>query len=341
MARLPILRLSSVLIPSTALALLGLTLAPAASAQDEGGVNFSVSPRMYITSLDAGAYAETATGVLGGLSLTFGPAGGNWDISLNALDGSGDSDFSSLAESPFAGWAQSGEYEFDRADYEILYRYRLEDSPVEVSVLRPDNGQRASLSFPRTWFAEAIRLLMYRAESARSIPYLVHLAYGGDFEILAQFVVDRRYARDVGGDTIGMLLSITCPEDLARIDESRIPELTGGTFAGDERVRQQMAACEFWPTAKLPRRFGDPVTSDVPALLWSGSQDPVTPPKWGDEAAAHLENSLHLVIPAAHMIGGRCVDKLSRRFLKRASVRGLKKQRCLEGIALPEFDVPN
>ena len=127
MARLPILRLSSVLIPSTALALLGLTLAPAASAQDEGGVNFSVSPRMYITSLDAGAYAETATGVLGGLSLTFGPAGGNWDISLNALDGSGDSDFSSLAESPFAGWAQSGEYEFDRADYEILYRYRLVD----------------------------------------------------------------------------------------------------------------------------------------------------------------------------------------------------------------------
>ena len=134
MARLPILRMTRVLIPSMALATLGIMLAPVASAQDEGGVNFSISPRIYVTSLDAGAFAETATGVLGGLSLTIGPAGGNWDISLNALDGSGDSDFGFLAESPFSGWGQSGEYEFDRADYEILYRYRLEDSPVYIGI---------------------------------------------------------------------------------------------------------------------------------------------------------------------------------------------------------------
>ena len=132
MASLPILRMTRVLVPSSALALLGLTLAPVASAQDEGGVNISVSPRLYVTALDAGAFAETATGVLGGLSVTVGPAGRNWDISLNGLAGSGDSDFGALALSPISGWGQSGTYEYDRADYEILYRYRLEDSPVYV-----------------------------------------------------------------------------------------------------------------------------------------------------------------------------------------------------------------
>jgi hypothetical protein len=71
---------------------------------------------------------------MGGLSLTFSPAGSNWDITLNGLNGSGDSDFTDLSESFGAGWGQSGQYDIDRKDYEILYRYRLEESPIYLGL---------------------------------------------------------------------------------------------------------------------------------------------------------------------------------------------------------------
>ena len=132
MARLPILRTTRVMVPSTALALLGLTVGPVASAQDDGGFNFSISPRAYLTAVDASEWSETTTAFMGGLSLTFGPVGGNWDLTVNGLSGSGDSDFTFLSENPILGWGQSGTYEFDRVDYEIVYRYRLEDSPVFI-----------------------------------------------------------------------------------------------------------------------------------------------------------------------------------------------------------------
>ena len=47
-----------------------------------------------------------------------------------------------------------------------------------------------------------------------------------------------------------------------------------------------------------------PVSVEAPVLLFSGTLDPVTGPRWGERAAAHLPNSLHLVVPGAHGVDG-------------------------------------
>jgi len=57
----------------------------------------------------------------------------------------------------------------------------------------------------------------------------------------------------------------------------------------------------------VPADYGDPISVDLPVLMFSGSQDPVIPPQWGEEAARHLPNSLHLTFPAAHRVAGPCV----------------------------------
>ncbi len=62
---------------------------------------------------------------------------------------------------------------------------------------------------------------------------------------------------------------------------------------------------------------------DVPVLLLSGTHDPVTPPRWGAEAASHLPNSLHVVVPAAHGVNVPRVTRLQREFLDQASVEKL------------------
>jgi pimeloyl-ACP methyl ester carboxylesterase len=61
----------------------------------------------------------------------------------------------------------------------------------------------------------------------------------------------------------------------------------------------------------------------VPTLLISATSDPVTPPRWGEEAVRHLPNSLHVVAPEAHGVDGDCIVGIQQAFLETASVKGL------------------
>jgi hypothetical protein len=128
------IRIRGLSILSVVLALLGILISPIASAQDNDGANVAISPRAYFTFIDTSDYSEVAEVLMGGLSVTFGPAGGNWDLTLNALIGSGDSDWTALSENPFTGWGQTGQFDIDRADYEVLWRYRLKDSPIYIGL---------------------------------------------------------------------------------------------------------------------------------------------------------------------------------------------------------------
>ena len=82
--------------------------------------------------------------------------------------------------------------------------------------------------------------------------------------------------------------------------------------------------------------YGDPIESNVPALLWSGAVDPFNAPEWGEEAVRHLPNGLHLVVPGTHIAAGTCVDDVNRSFLDRGTVEGLDTS-CTLDITLPPF----
>jgi pimeloyl-ACP methyl ester carboxylesterase len=101
-------------------------------------------------------------------------------------------------------------------------------------------------------------------------------------------------------------------------------------------VRQQIAACDVWPRGEIPAEYGEPVSADVPVLLFSGTIDPVTGPRWGEEAASHLPRSLHLVVPGAHGVDGRCTNDISRRFLESGSLEALDTS-CVANLRLPPF----
>ena len=111
---------------------------------------------------------------------------------------------------------------------------------------------------------------------------------------------------------------------------------TAGTFLGDLRVRTQRAACAEWPRRETPDGAGEPVVSDVPALLLSGAYDPATAPRWGTVAARTLSNSVHVTIPAAHTADAPCVDRILGEFLDRAAVQGLDTS-CVGEMRLAPF----
>lgn len=112
----------------TSLASLFLPMSTSAAAE---GMSFAISPRAYLTSIATSDYSEITRVPLAGLSVTFGPKGGDWDLTINGLVGSGDSSLTFLSDMVW-GLQNGGDFEIDRVDYEALYRYRLQDSPVYI-----------------------------------------------------------------------------------------------------------------------------------------------------------------------------------------------------------------
>jgi pimeloyl-ACP methyl ester carboxylesterase len=191
---------------------------------------------------------------------------------------------------------------------------RLDVKPAATFVAHPVTGARVAVTLSREAFLEALRVVMYSGVRNRQVPILIHRAYEGDLEPFAEIGVssERSLRRSLA---LGHLLSVTCAEDVDRITEQEMVAIAGGTLAGEGRVRGQKKMCAFWPRSDVPMDYGDPVGADVPTLLLSGTLDPATPPRWGDEAASHLPRSLHLVVPGAHGVGGGCLTEIQRRFL--------------------------
>ncbi len=218
---------------------------------------------------------------------------------------------------------------------------RLETKPQQVTITNPrgthPNEIQAKVS--RAVFAEHIRVLMYFSGTHRMVPLVIHSAYEGDFEPYFDLAI-KRNAGSINWLAMGMLLCVTAAEDVARIDPDIVEPETRDTFLGDARVRAQMAIADFWPKSDLPANFADPVSVDVPTLLFSGSYDPVTPPRFGEDAARHLPNSLHLVVSATHDVGGQCVEDIKAAFLEQASVKDLDTS-CIESIRMRAYELPN
>ena len=214
---------------------------------------------------------------------------------------------------------------------------RLRDQPVKVTVGHPATGAPIELSLPASAFGDGLRVMLYSTQSASRIPLLIKRALAGDLRPFAEAAL--HYSRSLRNSVrVGLLLSVTCPEDVARIRPEEIARATAGSFIGDYRVRGQMAACSVWPRGKIPKDYFAPFRSEVPALLISGNLDPVTPPKWGDETRKTFPHSLHIVVPGGHVSDDSCLDSIGRRFFATASVTALDTG-CVTQIRNPPFAV--
>lgn len=208
---------------------------------------------------------------------------------------------------------------------------RLAKQPAKVRVVNPKTGQPVEVTLTRSAAADTLRWALYSPEAASRVPLRVHLAAQGDYSDLAQAAVGlRSQLQDFLA--LGLLFSVTCAEDLPRIDPKEIPAATAGTFYGDDRVRDQLAACGVWPHAPLPPGSGDLVRSDLPVLLFSGERDPVTPPADAALVAGGFPNGLLVKIPhGTHGGSGSCKERLIARFIDRDTAQGLDLS-CIQAV---------
>lgn len=98
------------------------------------------------------------------------------------------------------------------------------------------------------------------------------------------------------------------------------------------------AICEFWPKGTIPDNYFEPVKSDIPVLLTSGELDPVTPPIWGEEAAATLSRSKHIVVTGVGhgTLTHGCMEDLIAQFIEQPDPQQVISS-CLDKIQRPPF----
>ncbi|HEX9944528.1 MAG TPA: alpha/beta hydrolase [Thermoanaerobaculia bacterium] len=216
---------------------------------------------------------------------------------------------------------------------------RLDQGPVKQTIqYPPKTGKPVELSIGKGAFTTTLRAMQYSPFLSVRIPLYVHRAAQGDYgPMMLMTILDRT---DPNWN-IGLYLSITCAEDVPRIDKNEVPALIANTYQGDDRIRDQVEACSFWPRAQVPEDFFKPVESLAPTLILTGWLDPATPPEWAAEAARRLPNSLNVVMrDASHGPGGLahadCYFKLINDFIANGTPYGLDTS-CVKEMKRPPF----
>lgn len=217
---------------------------------------------------------------------------------------------------------------------------RVRTKPATAVVKHPVTGAATEIHLTERGFADAVRVMMYRDNTAREVPFLVEQSLAGNFSPFAE--VGLRANRGVyGGGRLGLYYCITCSEFVSRIRPEEIESATKSSFLGAWRVVDQVAACKEWAKTELPPDYFEPFRLDTPAVLVSGAADPASQPDWGEEVRSIMPNAIHLIVPgAAHTPENGCTRNVRHELFRTGTTRGIDAG-CVDKVKPTPFKLPD
>lgn len=248
---------------------------------------------------------------------------------------------------PFARAAQSAldrtfaACEADAACHSAFPQVRGEFSQImerlasgRVLVKVPGYAGTVALSQGRV--AEWFRSLLYRPSSAARLPWLIDRSSKGDWAPIVKGILED--ARDADNDlSLGLLLSITCADDVPFVRQEEVEAATRNTFLGDWRLRQQEAACKLWPHSVAPASDREPVQTKIPTMFVTGDSDGGTPLWFTEHSEPGFQNRVVVIMSnRGHTEWSPCIETLYQRFLNQGSVQGLDASACSH-LSRPRF----
>jgi pimeloyl-ACP methyl ester carboxylesterase len=211
---------------------------------------------------------------------------------------------------------------------------RLKAQSVAVSVPDPFTGETRKLDFGAADLGTAVRLSSYSTEDSALLPLALDEAQAhANFSPLAGLMLQVTHSLD-NLIAIGMHNSVVCAEDVpaygaAPADRAQLAQ----TYMGTVPLDALEAICALWPRGPVDADFHEPLRSNRPVLLLSGSNDPVTPPAYAAQAAQGLTNSLQVTVGGmSHgQVAAPCAARLLSRFIELGSTHGLDAEvACLQ-----------
>jgi len=217
---------------------------------------------------------------------------------------------------------------------------RLKSKPVDIKFEDISTGELKELSFTDKHLAVTLRLMSYSAHGTAILPSMLYDAIENDnFSSLARQTqlqigsVDQALAG-------GMHNAIVCTEDQPFIEDSFDRAVLEDTFLGADLLDGMQSICSVWQAGVIDDDFKTPLQSDIPTLVLSGADDPITPPSFGEQIMQHLSSAVHIVNEnQGHMQAALgCTPLLMAEFINTANASELPLD-CLERIRPPAFFV--
>ena len=212
---------------------------------------------------------------------------------------------------------------------------RLHARPVDVDIRDAQSFAPQRHRLGEVQLAALVRFYAYAPAPSALLPYVVAQAAGGQYGPLlsqSRFVSDDLQEQVAGG----MEASVFCAEDA---DLLQVQPRDEGTLLGSRFVADAIAVCGVWPHAGRPAEFHQPLHSDVPALVFTGEFDPVTPPRYGREVVQGLSRGRMLELKGqGHAVASvGCMPQVLERFVRHANALALDAT-CLDALGdMPAF----
>ncbi len=211
---------------------------------------------------------------------------------------------------------------------------RIIDSPPVVTRADEETGETEEVTIIEDHLLGLTRLMSYSAVTAALLPQVIETAYAGRYDaMLSQAEIF------IGGTeqaiSFAMSNSVACSEDVALI-ENRDAAFGEGTYLGSKIMDALFAICDEWPAGPVDADFKEPVVSERPVLLLSGSNDPATPARYAEEVMrAGLSNARHVVAESqGHGLAAiGCVPDLMESFIEAGTPEAVEPD-CLD-VELP------
>jgi pimeloyl-ACP methyl ester carboxylesterase len=195
-------------------------------------------------------------------------------------------------------------------------------------------------------FSEAIYGMLVTAQ-ADSAPRAIYEAAEGDLRAIDPYIPDILNAGAASDfDTIseGVFYSLACREEVpfdsyenALALAADLPPAIADHYLFLFAV-WQFTLCDAWGIEPGDPVVNEPVSSDVPALIFAGHFDPITPSEWGQLAAQTLSRSFFYEFPnLGHgvMDSNRCALEIGLQFLDDPTTE--PDASCMDDLSGPDF----
>jgi pimeloyl-ACP methyl ester carboxylesterase len=226
----------------------------------------------------------------------------------------------------------NGSFPHLRSEFDTLLK-KLQATPAEIEIPHPVTGKPLQLTVTSTMLTNIIFNSLYVSDLVAMLPLSIHQANSeGNFAPL----ITQSYLSDPGIYD-GMFYAVACSEDAPLISPSQVEqESKEGLFGKNAEIFVQV--CSAWPHGNPPNVVHEAVTSNVPALMFSGEADPITPPWHAEQLGQTLGNSLNLTF--ANMGHGnaitQCGSQIVDHFIESASIKDLDIT-CIKTVEPPPF----
>jgi pimeloyl-ACP methyl ester carboxylesterase len=207
---------------------------------------------------------------------------------------------------------------------------------VKLDFFHPRTARRIQMQLAPDRFLQTVRVALYSPDSASRLPFLIDSADKGNWSpFLAQMYSAGDFSLD--GPAIGLMLSVTCAEDIPRLTPIIVADEEHNSFLGGQEVKLLPTWCRYVNVPAVP--YVKPSIIDAPVLLLSGALDPVTPPYRAESAARSIAHAQHFTVAnAGHGVSqSGCAPRLLREFLDHPE-QALAAQ-CLKDIPRSGFQL--